>query len=134
MFITLVIKIDHFSFYDFVQIGNAVINDETDEQGMYDFMANHALISDHSASAIQKHCDFSPNATRQPPECDTAIEEANKDVYYLDIYNIYAPACASSNLTSKPKTASVSTTYTPICYTYLYNLGAITLIFFNFYF
>ncbi|EXB95303.1 Serine carboxypeptidase-like 40 [Morus notabilis] len=90
-----------------ILIGNAVINDETDEKGMYDYLANHALISDHAANIIQSHCDFSPNATKQSPACSDAVDEANKDLYYIDIYNIYAPSCASSNLTAKPKKASL---------------------------
>ena len=85
-----------------------MINDETDEQGMYDYLATHALISDHAADAIRNHCDFSPNATEQSSLCDNAVDEAGKDLYYINIYNIYAPNCASSILTAKPKTASVS--------------------------
>lgn len=92
-----------------MQIGNAVINDETDQRGMYDFLASHALISDDSANTIQKYCDFSSNATNQTDKCDNATDEAEKDIYYIDIYNIYAPNCVSSNLTARPKKASVST-------------------------
>ncbi|PON74314.1 Serine carboxypeptidase-like [Parasponia andersonii] len=91
-----------------ILIGNAVINDETDERGMYDYMATHALISDHSASVIQSQCDFSPNATKPSPECSKALNETDRDTYYIDIYNIYAPLCTSSNLTAKPKVASLT--------------------------
>ncbi|KAH7528015.1 hypothetical protein FEM48_Zijuj05G0027000 [Ziziphus jujuba var. spinosa] len=88
-------------------IGNAVINDETDSKGMYDFLASHAIISDDAANTIRKHCDFSPNATSQTDECTEATDQVEKDIYYIDIYNIYAPNCASTNLTSRPKKASV---------------------------
>lgn len=98
-------------YCSFMQIGNAVINDETDERGMYDFFATHALISDRDASQIQKYCDFSPNASNQTSECSTASDAANRDISNLDIYNIYAPLCSSSNLTAKPKKASVSDIY-----------------------
>lgn len=91
-----------------MQIGNAVINDETDSKGMYDFLASHAIISDDAANTIQKHCDSSPNATSQTEECNEATDEVEKDIYYIDIYNIYAQSCASSNLTTRPKRASVS--------------------------
>ncbi|KAL5543625.1 hypothetical protein UlMin_007409 [Ulmus minor] len=89
-----------------ILIGNAVLNDETDEQGMFDYLANHALISPETMAAIKQHCDFSPNATNQNNECDDAVDQAEKDTYYIDIYNIYAPNCASSTLTSKPKKVS----------------------------
>ncbi|XP_062115555.1 serine carboxypeptidase-like 40 [Humulus lupulus] len=89
-----------------ILIGNAVINDESDERGMYEYMGSHALISDRTATAIQNYCDFSPKAA-QSDKCDNAMKEVDRDTYYVDIYNIYAPLCTSSNLTSKPKSASV---------------------------
>ncbi|KAK9913003.1 hypothetical protein M0R45_036830 [Rubus argutus] len=88
-------------------IGNAVINDETDTRGMYDYLSSHALISDETANQIRKYCDFSPNATTQPKECNDATDASDKATYFLDIYNIYAPVCASSNLTIQPKKASI---------------------------
>ncbi|XP_052192670.1 serine carboxypeptidase-like 40 isoform X2 [Diospyros lotus] len=84
-------------------IGNAVINDETDTRGMYDYFATHALISDETAHEIQKHCDFSPHATTQSDECNAAAKQAQENVGVIDIYNIYAPLCHSANLTAKPK-------------------------------
>ncbi|KAK3023817.1 hypothetical protein RJ639_044741 [Escallonia herrerae] len=84
-------------------IGNAVINDETDERGMYDYFGSHALISDETLSQIQQHCDFSPNATTQSDKCNQASNKAYIDVSKLDIYNIYAPLCFNSSLTIKPK-------------------------------
>ncbi|KAM1263526.1 hypothetical protein ACFX2G_029134 [Malus domestica] len=88
-------------------IGNAVINDETDSKGMYDYLATHALISDKTANNINKYCNFAANATTQPKECNDATDAANKDTYYVDIYNIYAPLCLSTNLTAKPKRTSI---------------------------
>ncbi|XP_010067792.2 serine carboxypeptidase-like 40 [Eucalyptus grandis] len=88
-------------------IGNAVINDETDQRGMYEYFATHALISDETGFAIQKYCDFSPNATSQVSQCLSAAQDASDDVSALDIYNIYAPLCFSSNLTSHPKKTNI---------------------------
>ncbi|KAK2968265.1 hypothetical protein RJ640_027654, partial [Escallonia rubra] len=87
-------------------IGNAVINDETDERGMYDYFGSHALISDETLSQIQQHCDFSPNATTQSDKCNQASDKADTDVSKLDIYNIYALLCSNSSLTIKPKKAT----------------------------
>ncbi|KAK3422939.1 hypothetical protein EUGRSUZ_G03287, partial [Eucalyptus grandis] len=90
-----------------VIIGNAVINDETDEIGMYEYLVSHALISDETWYAIQKYCDFSPNVTNQVDQCNSALNEADDDVSSIDIYNIYAPLCFSSNLTSHPKKTNI---------------------------
>ncbi|CAK9147525.1 unnamed protein product [Ilex paraguariensis] len=88
-------------------IGNAVINDETDNQGMYDYFASHALISDETSHQINKYCDFSPNAPSESDQCNNAANEANLNVFPIDIYNIYAPLCSNPNLTAMPKKASV---------------------------
>ncbi|KAL2478417.1 Serine carboxypeptidase-like 40 [Forsythia ovata] len=84
-------------------IGNAVINDETDTEGMYDYLATHALISDETLYQIKKFCDFSSYAMNQSDECYEAHDEADTDVENLDTYNIYAPLCFNSRLTSNPK-------------------------------
>ncbi|XP_040992930.1 serine carboxypeptidase-like 40 [Juglans microcarpa x Juglans regia] len=89
-------------------IGNAVINEETDNRGMYDYFASHALISDEDAQKINKYCDFSPEAKRQNRECNEATAAAGRDTYYLDIYNIYAPLCTMANYTTpQPKKVSI---------------------------
>ncbi|RZR86978.1 hypothetical protein BHM03_00014303 [Ensete ventricosum] len=90
-----------------IAIGNAVINDETDARGIYDFFWTHALISDATVEAIHKYCNFSPNAVEEPPQCTDAAREANQVFEQLDIYNIYAPLCFSPNLTSPPKKPSI---------------------------
>ncbi|KAL6963223.1 hypothetical protein U1Q18_022753 [Sarracenia purpurea var. burkii] len=90
-----------------MQIGNAVINDETDSRGMYEYFSSHALISDETWKGIQS-CDFSPNATSQSDQCETAHSQVRIDIADIDIYNIYAPLCHSPNLTALPnKEASV---------------------------
>lgn len=87
-----------------------MINDETDNRGMYDYFASHALISDEDAQKINKYCDFSPDAKSQNRQCNDATVAANRDTYYLDIYNIYAPLCTMANYTTpQPKKVSVST-------------------------
>ncbi|KAF8395813.1 hypothetical protein HHK36_019767 [Tetracentron sinense] len=99
-----------------ILIGNAVINDETDERGMYDYLWTHALISDETNYIIQKECNLSPNVTKQTAQCNQAANEVNLDIESIDIYNIYAPRCLSTNLTAKPKKTSL-TEFDP-CSTY----------------
>ncbi|KAL2230437.1 serine carboxypeptidase-like 40 [Sesamum indicum] len=87
-------------------IGNAVIDDETDVKGMYEYFGTHALVSDETTNRIMKYCDFSPNATQQLDECNEAANEADRCINAIDIYNIYAPLCSNSSLTEKPKKAN----------------------------
>ncbi|KAJ7949231.1 Carboxypeptidase [Quillaja saponaria] len=101
-----------------ILVGNAVINDDTDQRGMYDFLASHAIISDHAANLL-KQCDFSSNATTQSSECDAGSEEASKDILYISIYNIYAPSCFNSNLTAQPKKGSI-VAVDPCSYNYVH--------------
>ncbi|XP_057958558.1 serine carboxypeptidase-like 40 [Malania oleifera] len=86
-------------------IGNAVINDETDQRGMFDYYHDHGLISDETIYEIHRHCNFSA-ITTESEECEVALEEVNKDLYYIETSNIYSPLCHSSNLTAKPKRTS----------------------------
>lgn len=62
---------------------------------------SHALISDEAAFGIRKYCNLSSDGSND--ECVAALEEADKDTYYLDIYSIYAPLCHNSSLTAQPK-------------------------------
>ncbi|XP_066391400.1 serine carboxypeptidase II-3-like isoform X2 [Miscanthus floridulus] len=89
-----------------IMIGNAVINDWTDSKGMYDFFWTHALISDATADAIDRYCNFSATAAGSD-KCDEATSEAGEALEDIDIYNIYAPNCQSADLVSPPITPSM---------------------------
>ncbi|KAK7312108.1 hypothetical protein VNO77_35706 [Canavalia gladiata] len=101
-----------------ILIGNAVINDETDTLGLYDFLASHAIISD-KAAYISKLCALSPK-NMSSSECDAAEEEVENDIRYIDLYNIYAPLCKNNNLTVLPKKTSVVTDPCSDYYVYAY--------------
>ncbi|KAJ9159537.1 hypothetical protein P3X46_025041 [Hevea brasiliensis] len=92
-----------------MQIGNAVINDETDNLGMYDYYGNHALTSRETVQKIHQYCNFSPDfVSKQSRECNLASGKADHDTADIDIYNIYWPLCHNGNLTAKPKQASLA--------------------------
>ncbi|KAL3814784.1 hypothetical protein ACJIZ3_016052 [Penstemon smallii] len=101
-------------------IGNAVINDETDVQGMYEYFASHAIISDETWEQIAKYCDFSPNATTQTDLCSEAAKEVDKNTNDIDIYNIYAPMCHNTSLTRKPKKTTSALNLDPCGDNYVY--------------
>ncbi|KAF2321095.1 hypothetical protein GH714_033837 [Hevea brasiliensis] len=92
-----------------MRIGNAVINDETDNLGMYDYYGNHALTSPETVQKIHQYCNFSPDfVSKQSRECNLASGKADHDTADIDIYNIYWPLCHNGNLTAKPKQASLA--------------------------
>ena len=91
-----------------MQIGNAVINDETDVLGMYQYFGSHALVSQKTVRQMEKHCDFTPGVNSQSKKCIEASNEAEENIDSLDIYNLYAPLCFNTNLTVKPKKITVS--------------------------
>jgi serine carboxypeptidase-like clade 2 len=91
-----------------LQIGNAVINDETNERGMYDYYATHALIPNRVVFQIQKYCDFSLKTKNRSSECNATTDAVDPNIDNINIYNIYAPLCFSTNVTAQPKKASVS--------------------------
>ncbi|WCJ18580.1 serine carboxypeptidase-like 40 [Euphorbia peplus] len=91
-----------------IAIGNAAIDDESDNLGMYDYFGNHALISPETNEQIQKECNFTPEGQKNlSRECTEARNKADNDVANIDIYNIYYPLCRTSKLTRKPKKASL---------------------------
>ncbi|XP_072974947.1 serine carboxypeptidase II-3-like isoform X3 [Typha angustifolia] len=92
-----------------IMIGNAVINDETDARGMYDYFWTHALISDDTIEAIHEYCNFSDDSGDQHEQCQQAIESTQ--LGNLDIYNIYASLCLSTDTTSTPKNPSVNLSF-----------------------
>ncbi|KAL1833333.1 hypothetical protein ACET3Z_002984 [Daucus carota] len=83
-------------------IGNAVINDETDNKGVYDYLESHALISHRTLMQIHRYCNFSPNVTADP-KCDAATLASDVEVSGIDVYSIYSPVCTNPRLTGRPK-------------------------------
>lgn len=74
-----------------VQIGNAWIDDNTSEQGMYDYFWTHALNSDETHAGIQKYCDFVTGNLSNT--CYQYLNQGDAELGDIDIYNIYAPSC-----------------------------------------
>ncbi|MBA0842602.1 hypothetical protein Goarm_002419, partial [Gossypium armourianum] len=93
----IVPKSDYINFKGFM-IGNALMDDETDQTGMVDYAWDHAVISDGVYSNIKIKCNFStPNTTNG---CNEAMQ-AYFDVYnIIDMYSLYAPTCNSNSSTS----------------------------------
>ncbi|TKY67751.1 Serine carboxypeptidase 35 [Spatholobus suberectus] len=72
-------------------VGNAVMNDLTDINGLVDYAWSHAIISDQVYHGMVKDCDFSKeNQTR---DCDLHIARLMEAYSDIDIYSIYSPIC-----------------------------------------
>lgn len=90
-----------------LQIGNAWIDDSTGELGIYDYLWTHALNSDETNAGIHKYCDFASDNSSS--SCDKYLNQAGEEAGNVDIYNIYAPLCKTSQAKSLPtSTGSVS--------------------------
>ncbi|CAK9162779.1 unnamed protein product, partial [Ilex paraguariensis] len=79
-------------------IGNALLDDETDQAGMIDYAWDHAVISDRVYKDIKSRCNFSNEHLSD--ECNQALNRYF-DVYkIIDMYSLYSPTCIDSNFSS----------------------------------
>ncbi|KAJ6839972.1 serine carboxypeptidase-like 34 [Iris pallida] len=90
-------KDEYINFKGFM-VGNAVMNDETDQKGMVDYAWDHAVISDEVYDDIRRSCDFSKEEAGSA--CDMALDEYFAVYSIIDMYSLYAPVCVESNSTS----------------------------------
>ncbi|RDX64999.1 Serine carboxypeptidase-like 34, partial [Mucuna pruriens] len=90
-------KKDYINFKGFM-IGNALLDDETDQKGMIDYAWDHAVISDGLYHNITRTCNFSlPSQTHA---CNVELSKYF-DVYnIIDMYSLYTPRCFSSSTTT----------------------------------
>lgn len=78
-------------------IGNAAIDDETDQKGLIDYAWYHAVISDRLYSDIRRECNFSEQNVSKV--CNKLMDEYF-DVYkIIDMYSLYTPTCVNDNST-----------------------------------
>ncbi|CAN6675236.1 unnamed protein product [Malus baccata var. baccata] len=92
-------KENHINLKGFM-IGNAAIDDESDQKGLIDYAWDHAVISDRLYHDIQKECDFSQNISEQ---CNTLLEEYYNVYNIIDMYSLYTPTCLSNTSSSSSR-------------------------------
>ncbi|KAK9115543.1 hypothetical protein Sjap_014490 [Stephania japonica] len=79
-------------------IGNALLDDETDQKGMIEYAWDHAVISDRVYHEILNKCNFS--SPKPSDQCDTALAKYF-DVYdIIDMYSLYSPTCHVNSTSS----------------------------------
>ncbi|KAM3388315.1 hypothetical protein ACQJBY_010846 [Aegilops geniculata] len=87
-------------------IGNAVLNDETDQLGMVEYAWSHAIISDELHSSVTRECDsFKEEADGGRPGkgCSSAVRAFMGAFDDIDIYSIYTPTCLSPSASAAPR-------------------------------
>lgn len=80
------------------------MNDATDNNGTFDYMWSHAMISDETYQGLMKYCT-TPNFNRT--KCNLMQFAVDEEVGAIDFYNIYGPVCSHSrtNVSKKTKCA-----------------------------
>ncbi|KAI8538550.1 hypothetical protein RHMOL_Rhmol09G0112400 [Rhododendron molle] len=93
----IVSKDDFINFKGFM-IGNALMDDETDQTGMVEYAWDHAVISDRVYHDIKSQCNFS---LQNPSNgCDQALNEYFDVYQIIDMYSLYSRTCVESNSSS----------------------------------
>ncbi|XP_058097887.1 serine carboxypeptidase-like 34 isoform X2 [Magnolia sinica] len=89
-------KEKYINFKGFI-IGNALMDDETDQDGMIDYAWDHAVLSDETYHTIKKYCNFSKSSDEQLPECTEAVNTYYSVYDIIDMYSLYSPICVDPN-------------------------------------
>ncbi|XP_058004559.1 serine carboxypeptidase-like 34 isoform X2 [Hevea brasiliensis] len=84
----------YINFKGFV-IGNALLDDETDQTGMIDYAWDHAVISDRVYREVKSKCNF--NQKHLARDCNNALNDYFAVYKIIDMYSLYAPKCVKSN-------------------------------------
>ncbi|XP_072982661.1 serine carboxypeptidase 1-like [Typha latifolia] len=71
-----------------IAVGNAFVDGPSNDKATFEFLWNHAIISDEAYGEILRECNFSANITKK---CSDVLDTI--DVGQIDLYNIYAPVC-----------------------------------------
>ncbi|KAK2989538.1 hypothetical protein RJ640_016662 [Escallonia rubra] len=91
-----------------IAIGNAWIDDATNEKGQIDYWWTHALISDETHEELIAECHFVNDTSSR--KCSSVINDSWAKLGNIDDYNIYAPICLHPKL-KNGSTGSVSMVY-----------------------
>ncbi|XP_074285566.1 serine carboxypeptidase-like 34 [Silene latifolia] len=87
-------------------IGNALLDDETDQTGMVDYAWDHAVISDKVYQDIKSNCNFKSN--NLSVACNNALNEYFLVYNIIDMYSLYAPTCVEKSSTSTRQRSAIN--------------------------
>lgn len=86
-----------------MQIGNSLLDDETDQRGMIDYAWDHAVISDQVYHDIKTTCNFTEDPVSS--ECSIKLNEYFAVYRIIDMYSLYSPTCVSNSSSREQRTA-----------------------------
>ncbi|XP_042414745.1 serine carboxypeptidase-like 34 [Zingiber officinale] len=87
---------NYINFKGFI-IGNALMDDETDQTGMIDYAWDHAVISDRVYHDVKNNCNFSKENVTDA--CSSSLDEFFAVYNIIDMYSLYSLECVDSNST-----------------------------------
>ncbi|GMH12498.1 hypothetical protein Nepgr_014339 [Nepenthes gracilis] len=87
-------KEDYIKFKGFM-IGNALLDDDTDQVGMIRYAWDHAVISDELYDDIEKNCNFSLENVSDA--CNDGLSEYFAVYNIIDMYSLYTPTCVEGS-------------------------------------
>ncbi|CAN1255052.1 Serine carboxypeptidase-like 34 [Linum perenne] len=90
-------KDDHINLKGLI-VGNALLDDETDQEGMVEYAWDHAVISDRVYQDVKTTCNFSREELGA--SCSFALQDYFKVYDLIDMYSLYAPACINGSFSS----------------------------------
>ncbi|CAL5354379.1 hypothetical protein CsSME_00042641 [Camellia sinensis var. sinensis] len=97
-------KDDYINLKGFI-IGNALLDDETDQKGMIDYAWDHAVISDRVYADVKSKCNFTdPNTSN---DCGVALNDFFVAYNDIDMYSLYTPLCVDSTSSTTRKTPMI---------------------------
>ncbi|ESW03606.1 hypothetical protein PHAVU_011G027900, partial [Phaseolus vulgaris] len=83
-------KKDYINFQGFM-IGNAALDDETDQKGLVEYAWDHGVISDALYHNLTTQCDF--RRRNQSDECRDDMVKFFEAYDVIDMYSLYTPTC-----------------------------------------
>ncbi|GAB2275292.1 Serine carboxypeptidase-like 34 [Dionaea muscipula] len=91
---------DHINLKGFM-IGNALMDDETDQKGMILFAWDHAVLSTGVYDQVMINCDFAKEDAKTNPACSAALSEYFSLYKIIDMYSLYTPSCVEGSNSSR---------------------------------
>ncbi|XP_073001159.1 serine carboxypeptidase-like 34 isoform X1 [Typha latifolia] len=82
-------------------IGNALMDDDTDQTGMIEYAWDHAVISDQVYHDVQKNCNFTEGEVTDA--CYNALDEYFAVYDIIDMYSLYTPDCIKNTSTASKR-------------------------------
>ncbi|KAL9229935.1 hypothetical protein vseg_005347 [Gypsophila vaccaria] len=80
-------------------IGNALLDDDTDQTGMIDYAWDHAVISDKVYKDVKSKCNFH-KVNNYSDACKNALKDYFAVYDLIDMYSLYTPTCVQNFTTA----------------------------------